>query len=52
MLEEYWDQSLFERFNRAYHMRYRDMREFLDENYIPHRMPRSAPRREQECQVA
>jgi Polysaccharide pyruvyl transferase len=38
VLEEYWDQARFERFNRAYYMRYRDMREFLDENGIPHRM--------------
>lgn len=38
VLEEHWDQSRFERFNRAYHHRYRDMRDFLDENGIPHRM--------------
>jgi hypothetical protein len=37
-LEDYWDQSLFERFNRAYYQRYRDMRLFLDENAIAHRM--------------
>jgi Polysaccharide pyruvyl transferase len=37
-LEEYWDQALFERFNRAYYARYRDMRDFLDENGIPNRM--------------
>jgi hypothetical protein len=37
-LEDYWDQALFERFNRAYYQRYRDMRLFLDENRIPHRM--------------
>jgi len=37
-LEEYWDQSLFERFNRAYYQRYRDMRLFLDENNIAHKM--------------
>lgn len=42
VLEDYWDQSLFERFNCAYHMRYREMREFLDENGIPHRMHRTA----------
>nr|WP_211112270.1 polysaccharide pyruvyl transferase family protein [Azospirillum soli] len=45
VLEEYWDQSLFEKFNRTYYQRYRDMREFLDENYIPHRMPSPAVRR-------
>ena len=38
VLEEYWDQSRFERFNRAFYMRYRDMRDFLDENGIRHRM--------------
>lgn len=41
-LEDYWDQSLFERFNRAYHARYRDMKLFLDENGIDHKMGRSA----------
>jgi len=38
-LEDYWDQALFDRFNRTFLHRYRDMREFLDENYLPHRMP-------------
>lgn len=38
VLEEFWDQSRFERFNRAFYMRYRDMRDFLDENSIPHQM--------------
>lgn len=52
VLDEYWDQSLFEKFNRTYYMRYRDMREFLDENYIPHRMPSAAARRVQQRQVA
>jgi hypothetical protein len=37
-LEDYWDQSLFERFNRAYYQRYREMRLFLDENGIEHKM--------------
>jgi hypothetical protein len=37
-LEAYWDQSLFERFNRAYYRGYREMRAFLEENGIPHRM--------------
>ncbi|MCR6631654.1 MAG: polysaccharide pyruvyl transferase family protein [Magnetospirillum sp.] len=40
-LEDYWDQSLFERFNRAYHARYRDMKLFLDENGIDHKMGRA-----------
>ena len=37
-LEDYWDQDLFEKFNRAYFQRYRDMRLFLDENRVPHKM--------------
>lgn len=44
-LEDYWDQSLFERFNRVYRQRYRDMQAFLDENGIDHKMrPQPAPR--------
>ncbi|MBQ0824655.1 polysaccharide pyruvyl transferase family protein [Microvirga terrae] len=31
-LEDYWDQSLFDRFNRAYHHTYREMHQFLVEN--------------------
>ena len=31
-LEEYWDQSLFDKFNRAYHHTYREMHQFLVEN--------------------
>ena len=37
-LEDYWDQALFENFNRAYYQRYRDMRLFLDENGVAHKM--------------
>lgn len=37
-LEDFWDQSLFERFNRAYYQTYRAMRLFLDENGIAHKM--------------
>ncbi len=37
-LEDYWDQGLFERFNRAYYLRYREMRLFLDENGVDHKM--------------
>jgi hypothetical protein len=37
-IEDYWDQSLFEKFNRAYYQRYRDMRLFLDENGVAHKM--------------
>jgi hypothetical protein len=42
-LEAYWDQSLFERFNRAYHAGWREMRTFLEENNMPHRMGAAAP---------
>jgi hypothetical protein len=38
VLEEYWDQARFERFNRNYAMRYRDMHDFLVENGIPTKM--------------
>ena len=44
VLEEYWNQELFERFNRNYYHRYRDMRLFLEENGLPHRMAEAAPR--------
>ncbi len=37
-LEDYWDQSLFEKFNRAYYQTYRAMRLFLDENGVDHKM--------------
>ena len=37
-LEDYWDQPLFERFNRAYYQTYRAMRLFLDENGVAHKM--------------
>lgn len=43
-LEDFWDQALFERFNRAYYHRYHDMRAFLDENGIDHRMSADAGR--------
>jgi Uncharacterized conserved protein len=32
VLEDYWDQALFDKFNRAYHHTYREMRQFLVEN--------------------
>lgn len=38
VLEEYWQQSRFEHFNRACYQRYRDMREFLDENNVANKM--------------
>ncbi|MCB8821410.1 polysaccharide pyruvyl transferase family protein [Microvirga rosea] len=37
-LEEYWDQSLFDKFNRAYHHTYREMRQFLVENNVDTKM--------------
>lgn len=44
-LEAYWDQGLFEKFNLAYHLRYREMVTFLEENGIPHRLPAPGVRR-------
>jgi hypothetical protein len=41
-LEDYWDQALFDRFNRAYYACYREMRTFLDENRVDHKMRASA----------
>lgn len=38
-LERFWDQRGFEKFNRAYRQRWREMRLFLEENGLPHRMP-------------
>jgi hypothetical protein len=38
-LEAYWDQGLFERFNQAYCRGYREMRSFLEENGVAHRLP-------------
>lgn len=37
-IEDYWDQSLFDRFNRAYHHTYREMRQFLVENGVDTKM--------------
>ena len=37
-LEDYWDQALCERFNRAYYQTYRAMRLFPDENGVTHKM--------------
>jgi polysaccharide pyruvyl transferase WcaK-like protein len=41
-LEALWQQSLFDRFNDTYRLRYRAMHDFLDENGIAHTM-RSTP---------
>jgi hypothetical protein len=41
-LEALWQQSLFDRFNDAYRLRYRAMHDFLNENAIPHRMRSTA----------
>ena len=38
VLEDYWEQSLFDRFNRARFHVYREMRTFLDENGIDNKM--------------
>lgn len=40
-LEEYWQQSAFDRFNVTFQQRYRDMSSFLDENAIAHHMRRA-----------
>ncbi|OYY21448.1 MAG: hypothetical protein B7Y65_04695, partial [Azorhizobium sp. 35-67-15] len=37
-LEEYWDQGLFDKFNRAWFMTYREMKTFLDENGVANKM--------------
>ncbi|MBF9233872.1 polysaccharide pyruvyl transferase family protein [Microvirga alba] len=37
-IEEYWDQSLFDKFNRAYHHTYREMQQFLVENGVDTKM--------------
>ena len=37
-LEEYWDQSLFDKFNRAYRFMYREMCQFLVENNVDTKM--------------
>lgn len=37
-LEDYWDQSLFDRFNRARYQTYREMRAFLVENGVDNKM--------------
>jgi len=37
-LEEYWDQSLFDKFNRAYRFMYREMQQFLVENNVDTKM--------------
>ncbi|MFG1410849.1 polysaccharide pyruvyl transferase family protein [Xanthobacter sp. VTT E-85241] len=37
-LEKYWDQGLFDKFNRAWFMTYREMKAFLDENGVANKM--------------
>jgi hypothetical protein len=54
-LEEYWDQRLFDRFNRAWHYTYREMQTFLQENGVPNNMVdvlKRSPRGEPARQVA
>jgi hypothetical protein len=41
-LEEYWEQSLFDRFNAAYARTYGAMSAFLSENKVDHKMVRPA----------
>lgn len=42
-IEEYWDQGRFERFNRLYRRGYGEIRSFLDENAIDHKMHYDPP---------
>lgn len=42
-LSDYWDQGLFDRFNRAYEATYYAMGDFLSENNVPHVMRERAP---------
>ncbi len=37
-LEEYWDQSLFDRYNRAWYHTYGEMHRFLTENGVAHKL--------------
>ncbi|KAB0266615.1 polysaccharide pyruvyl transferase family protein [Microvirga brassicacearum] len=37
-IEDYWNQSLFDKFNRAYHHTYREMQQFLVENGVDNKM--------------
>ncbi|TXR46863.1 polysaccharide pyruvyl transferase family protein [Phyllobacterium endophyticum] len=37
-LEDYWDQSLFDRYNQAWHRTYGEMQRFLTENGVAHKM--------------
>jgi hypothetical protein len=41
-LEEYWEQSLFDRFNAAYARTYGAMSAFLSENKVDHKMAKAA----------
>ncbi|WP_205666214.1 hypothetical protein [Aquabacter cavernae] len=36
--EEHWDQGLFDKFNRAWFMTYREMKTFLDENGVDNKV--------------
>ena len=37
-LEDYWQQDLFDRYNRAWYLTYREMQTFLGENGVDHKM--------------
>jgi polysaccharide pyruvyl transferase WcaK-like protein len=37
-LEDYWQQDLFDRYNRAWYLTYREMQTFLSENGVDHKM--------------
>ena len=44
VLEDYWNQDLFDKFNRAWFQTYREMATFLTENNIDHKMVDVMPR--------
>jgi len=47
-LEDYWDQSLFDKFNRAWFQTYREMHTFLNENGVDNKMADVMARKPQE----
>ena len=47
VLEDFWEQSRFERFNQLYQRGYGELRSFLDENAIDHQLHHQPPRAQQ-----
>jgi len=50
-LSDYWDQGLFDAFNRSYADTYFAMSDFLNENGVEHHMQESHPARQQRASV-